>query len=89
MSAGPGDPAAVWWVKSRWKCDAPGCDRKTFTEWLPQVPPRCLLTARLREQALPLMTRSPPPWDPCWSRPRLVAHLGIDEHRRGLPVAHR
>ena len=46
-----GDPAAVWWVKSRWKCDAPGCDRKTFTEWLPQVPPRCRLTARLREQA--------------------------------------
>ena len=36
-----GDPVAVWWVKSRWKCDEPGCDRKTFTEWLPQVPPRC------------------------------------------------
>ena len=34
-----GDPVAVWWVKFRWKCDAPGCDRKTFTEWLPQVPP--------------------------------------------------
>ena len=46
-----GDRVAVWWVKSRWKCDAPGCDRKTFTEWLPQVPPRCRLTARLREQA--------------------------------------
>jgi transposase len=46
-----GDQVAVWWVKSRWKCDEPGCDRKTFTEWLPQVPPRCRLTARLREQA--------------------------------------
>ena len=46
-----GDPVAVWWVKSRWKCGEPGCDRKTFTEWLPQVPPRCRLTARLREQA--------------------------------------
>jgi transposase len=44
------DQVSVWWVKSRWKCDAPGCDRKTFTEWLPQVP-RCRLTRRLREQA--------------------------------------
>jgi transposase ISL3 family protein len=42
---------ALWWIKFRWKCDEPGCDRKTFTEWLPQVPPRCRLTARLREQA--------------------------------------
>jgi hypothetical protein len=46
-----GDLVAVWWVKSRWKCGEPGCARKTFTEWLPQVPPRCRLTARLREQA--------------------------------------
>ena len=36
------DPVAVWWVKCRWKCEAPGCDRKTFTERVPQVPPRCL-----------------------------------------------
>jgi hypothetical protein len=99
---------AVWWVKSRWKCDAPACDRKTFTEWLPQVPPRCRLTARLREQAAaeiedrgitpaeaarhagiswpaahdafaaaagPVLEQAPAP----------VAHLGIDEHRRGRP----
>jgi transposase len=46
-----GDPVAVWWVKRRWKCEAPGCARKTFTERVPQVPPRCRLTARLREQA--------------------------------------
>ena len=45
------DPVRVWWVKRRWKCDEQRCDRKTFTEWLPQVPPRCRLTARLREQA--------------------------------------
>ena len=51
MSARGLDPVAVWWVKFRWKCDEPGCARKTFTEWLPQVPPRCRLTARLREQA--------------------------------------
>ena len=46
-----GDPVAVWWVKRRWKCDEPGCARKTFTERVPQVPPRCRLTRRLREQA--------------------------------------
>ena len=45
------DPVAVCWVKHRWKCDEPGCARKTFTERVPQVPPRCRLTARLREQA--------------------------------------
>ena len=45
------DPVAVWWVKCRWKCDEPGCARKTFTERVPAVPPRCRLTARLREQA--------------------------------------
>ena len=33
-----GDPVAVWWVKRRWKCDEQGCDRKTFTERVPQVP---------------------------------------------------
>jgi transposase len=46
-----GDPVAVWWVKRRRECDAPGCRRKTFTERVPQVPPRCRLTRRLREQA--------------------------------------
>ena len=46
-----GDRVAVRWVKCRWKCDEEACGRKTFTEWLPQVPPRCRITARLREQA--------------------------------------
>ena len=46
-----GDQVRAWWVKRRWKCDEPGCARKTFTEWVPQVPPRCRLTRRLREQA--------------------------------------
>jgi transposase len=45
------DQVRVWWVKRRWKCQDGRCDRKTFTEWLPQVPPRCRVTARLREQA--------------------------------------
>ncbi len=30
------------------ECDEDACCRKTFTEWLPQVPPRCRITARLR-----------------------------------------
>ena len=46
-----GDRVAVTSVKRRWKCDGEACCRKTFTEWLPQVPPRCRITARLREQA--------------------------------------
>jgi transposase len=46
-----GDPVALRWVKRRWKCTVESCERKTFTERLPQVPPRCRVTARLREQA--------------------------------------
>jgi transposase len=103
-----GDPVRVWWVKRRWKCDEPGCDRKTFTEWVPQVPPRCRLTVRLREQAAAEVTeRGITPaeaarhagvsWpaahdafaaaaDPVLEQaPAPVAHLGIDEHRRGRP----
>jgi len=45
------DPVRVWWIKRRWKCQDGRCDRKTFTEWLPQVPPRCRVTGRLRAQA--------------------------------------
>jgi transposase len=103
-----GDPVDLRWVKRRWKCAQEGCERKTFTERLPQVPPRCRVTARLREQAAreveergvtpaeaarhaglswpavhgafaaradPLLEQAPAP----------VAHLGIDEHRRGRP----
>jgi transposase len=103
-----GDPVAVWWVKRRWKCDEQGCDRKTFTERVPQVPPRCRLTRRLREQAgTEVAGRGITPaeaarhagisWpvaheafaataDPVLEQaPAPVAHLGIDEHRRGRP----
>jgi len=45
------DRVDLCWVKRRWKCDERGCARKTFTEWVPQVPPRCRITGRLREQA--------------------------------------
>ena len=103
-----GDPVAVWWVKRRWKCEAPGCPRKTFTERVPQVPPRCRLTRRLREQAWTEVAgrgitsaeaarHAGISWpvahaafaaaaDPVLEQaPALVAHLGIDEHRRGRP----
>ncbi len=102
------DEVSVAWCKRRWKCAGQECDRKTFTESLPAVPPRCRLTSRLRgllgaevaergctvaeagrwqhvswpvahaafaERADPVLARAP----------ALVAHLGIDEHRRGRP----
>jgi len=46
-----GDVVDLRWVKVRRKCENPQCPRKTFTEWVPAVPPRCRVTARLREQA--------------------------------------
>ncbi len=45
------DQVLVCWLKRRWKCVRGECPRKTFTEALPQVPPRCRLTTRLRELA--------------------------------------
>ena len=45
------DRVDLRWVKFRWKCDEQACGRKTFTEQLPQLPARCRITARLREQA--------------------------------------
>jgi transposase len=36
-----GDPVDLRWVKRRWKCTHEGCERRTFTGRLPQVPPRC------------------------------------------------
>ncbi len=102
------DEITVAWCKRRWKCASQQCARKTFTESLPAIPPRCRLTSRLRgllaaevaergctvaeagrwqhvswpvthaafaERADPLLAQAP----------ALVAHLGIDEHRRGRP----
>jgi transposase len=101
-----GDAVDLHWVKLRRKCGNHECPRKTFTEWVPALPPRCRITARLRAQAAheiadrgitpaeaarhagiswpvvheaftaaagPLLDQDPAP----------VAHLGIDEHRRG------
>jgi len=36
------------WRKRRWECQNQDCERKTFTESVPAVPPRARLTSRLR-----------------------------------------
>jgi transposase len=41
------------WRKRRWECQNQDCERKTFTESLPVVPPRARLTSRLPEPAGP------------------------------------
>lgn len=102
------DRLEVRWLKRRWKCPEEGCGRKTFTESLAAVPPRCRITGRLREQAgHEVAERGITPaeaarhagisWpsahdafaaaaDPVLDAPHgPVAHLGIDEHRRGRP----
>jgi transposase len=101
-----GDVVDLRWVKVRRKCENQQCPRKTFTESVPSLPPRCRITARLRGQAAHEVTeRGITPaeaarharisWptaheaftaaaEPLLGRPAApVAHLGIDEHRRG------
>ena len=46
-----GRQTALTWTKRRWRCAEPSCPRATFTEHVPQIPPRHRLTARLREAA--------------------------------------
>jgi transposase len=46
-----GDAVDLRWVKVRRKCGNQQCPRKTFTESVPALPPRCRITARLRGQA--------------------------------------
>ena len=102
------DRLDVRWLKWRWKCPAEDCERKTFTESVPAVPPRCRITQRLRELAGDEVAgRGLTPAEAArgcgisWpvahdafaaaadqvleAPPGLVAHLGIDEHRRGRP----
>ncbi len=102
------DEVSVCWLKRRWKCRSSDCERGTFTEALPQVPPGCRLTSRLRELAGAEVAErgctvagagrwQRMSWpvahqaftaraDRVLAAPMgLVAHLGIDEHRRGRP----
>jgi transposase len=49
------DQVELVWLKRRWKCANPGCERATFTEVVGQVPARARLTGRLREHAADLV----------------------------------
>src|ERR1019366_2812866 len=71
---------SVVWVKRRWECRVASCPRGTFTESLPAVPPRCRLWWPVAHAAFARVA------DPLLEQPAApVAHLGIDEHRRGRP----
>jgi transposase len=103
-----GQDVDVRLVKRRMRCAAGDCPRKTFTESVPQVPPRCTITRRLVEHAgAEVAGRGITPAEAArdagisWhsahgafteaagqvlsEEPAPVAHLGIDEHRRGRP----
>jgi transposase len=43
-----GRQTGLTWTKRRWRCRNPACRRATFTESVPQIPPRARLTGRLR-----------------------------------------
>ena len=103
-----GQDVGFFLVKRRMECAEEDCPRETFTEWVPQVPPRCTITRRLLEHAGAEVTdRGITPAEAArdagisWpsahgafaqaadqvldDSPAPVAHLGIDEHRRGRP----
>jgi transposase len=92
--------------KRRLACGNGDCPQGTFTEWAPQVPPRCRITRRLLEHCgEEVAERGITPagsarhngvsWPSAHGaftekagailgdEPEPVAHLGIDEHRRG------
>jgi transposase len=92
--------------KRRLACGNGDCPRGTFTEWAPQVPPRCRITRRLLEHCgeeiaergitpAESARRNGVSWPSAHAAftekadallgddPEPVAHLGIDEHRRG------
>jgi transposase len=50
LEVGGRRPRLVW-SKRRWRCDEPGCRRKSFTEAAADIPPRKRLTTRLRGSA--------------------------------------
>jgi transposase len=92
--------------KRRLACGNGECPRGTFTEWVPQLPPRCKITRRLRDHCGDeVAERGITPAEAArhngvsWPSAHgafaekadkllgeelaPVAHLGIDEHRRG------
>ena len=46
-----GEDADLFLVKRRMECPVSSCCTGTFTEWVPQLPPRCQITRRLLAQA--------------------------------------
>jgi transposase len=46
-----GQVIGLFLVKRRLECPDRDCPQGTFTEWVPQVPPRCTVTRRLLDQA--------------------------------------
>ncbi|WP_342673766.1 transposase family protein [Actinospica robiniae] len=40
-----GRQTLLTWTKRRWRCVEPSCPRATFTEHVPQIPPRHRLTS--------------------------------------------
>ena len=94
--------------KRRLACGNGDCPQGTFTEWVPQLPPRCKITRRLRDHCgNEVAERGITPAEAArhngvsWPSAHAafaekadtllgeelapVAHLGIDEHRRGRP----
>jgi transposase len=43
-----GRRTVLTWTKRRWRCRNAACERATFTESVPQIPPRARLTGRAR-----------------------------------------
>lgn len=103
-----GEKMDLFLVKRRMECPDAVCGRRTFTESVPQVPPRCTISRRLLEHAgAEVADRGITPAEAgrdagiSWpsahgafaqaagrvldDSPGPVAHLGIDEHRRGRP----
>lgn len=46
-----GQDVDLFLVKRRMRCAEAACPQRTFTEWVPQVPPRCVISRRLLEHA--------------------------------------
>ncbi|WP_194894489.1 ISL3 family transposase [Catenulispora pinistramenti] len=72
-----GRSTLLTWTKRRWQCRKGDCPRRTFTEALPQIPPRSRLTCRLRESAGAAVA----------DRGRTVVQSARD-HEVSWPIAH-
>lgn len=49
VKVGPDVPNLLW-CKQKWLCTNVDCDRKQFTESVPQIPPRARFTARAKQE---------------------------------------